>query len=434
MKKITLFLLLSCALVAASAEDWPQWRGPNFNGSTSEKNLPDKFAPDTAKWTLDLPGPGAATPVIVGNKVFLSTTDAQAQSLHALCIDASSGKILWNNKTGDGIRRDDRSNFAAPSPVADKDRVFFFYSNGALAAFDHSGKELWTRNIVKEFGEFAFQWTFSSTPLLANGKLYLQVLQRDVPVRGRARAEGKIESFILALDPATGKTLWRQVRPSEAVAESLESYSTPLPFEHNGRKEIVIAGGDCLTGHDPESGRELWRWGTWNPNKIPHWRLVPSPVAGGGLILACAPKKDPIYAIKAGGNGLLDDSAIAWKSDQVREISSDVPTPLFYQNDFFVLSDVRECISRVEPATGKVKWTRDLPGNKKFEASPTGADGKIYIMNFAGDVVVVDAAKGEILSTNKMGEDQDDLIRSTISVANGKLFIRTNKKLFAVGK
>lgn len=420
------------ASLSALAADWPQWRGPNFDGSSPEKDLPVKWTKESAAWTFDLPGPSASTPVILGDKVFLSTADGTEKTLHALCLDRKSGKQLWSVKAGDGINRDDRSNYSSPSPVADAERVFYFYGNGNLLALDHAGKELWTRSITKDYGDFAFQWTFSSSPLLHSGKLYLQVLQRNVPVHGKGRQNG--ESFLLALDPATGKTLWRQVRPSDAMSESLEAFSTPMPYEYNGRREILISGGDCLTGHDPETGNELWRWGTWNPNKIGHWRLVPSPIAGAGVILACAPKGDPVYAIKAGLAGSHPTSAAIWKTDQKREVSSDVPTPLFYDGDFFVLSDVRYNISRVEPATGNIKWTLDLPRRKKFEASPTGADGKIYLMNFGGDVVVVDAAKGEILSNIPMGDSSDDMTRSSIAVAQGQLFIRTNAKLFCVAK
>jgi outer membrane protein assembly factor BamB len=218
------------------------------------------------------------------------------------------------------------------------------------------------------------------------------------------------------------------------VAESLEAFTTPVPFEHNGRKEILLAGGDCLTGHDAATGKELWRWGTWNPTKIGHWRLVPSPVAGSGVILACAPKGDPIYAVKAGANGVVPQDDVAWKSEKQSKISSDVPTPAFYDGDFFVLSDVRKGLSRVEAKTGKVKWTIDTPGRKKYEASPAVADGKVYIINFAGDVTVVDAAKGEILRTIPMGEEGDDMTRSSIVISQGQLFVRTNKRLYCVGK
>jgi outer membrane protein assembly factor BamB len=417
----------------ARGEDWPQWRGPHFNGSSNEKGLPSSWSKETALWQAEMPGPSAATPIILGNQVFVSAANISDKTLHAICLDRKSGKVLWDKSVGEGIQRDEKSNFSSPSPVADGERVFFFYGNGTLVAFDHTGKQLWSRSITKDYGDFAFQWTFSASPTLYGGKLYVQVLQRNEPVHGKGRTDGPIDSFLLGLDPATGKTLWRQVRPCDAVAESHEAYSTPIPFESQGRKEILISGGDCLTGHDPETGKELWRWGTYNPRKIGHWRLVPSPAAGAGVVLACAPKGDPIYAIKLGGNGALADSAVAWKTDGKRELSADVPTPLFYDGDFFVLREMRPHLSRVNPANGEEKWSVDLPGSKKFEASPTGADGKIYAMNFAGDVVVVDANKGEVLSTVAMGEPGDDMTRSTIAVAHGQLFIRTNHKLYCIG-
>ncbi len=418
----------------ARAEDWPQWRGPHFNGSSMDKGLPSKWSKEDAVWKADMPGPSAGTPVIQGGHVFVSSTDKSDMTLHALCIDRKTGKVLWNKKTGDA-RLPDQMNatLASPSPVADANRVFFFYGEGTLTGFDHGGKELWSRSITKDYGTFAFQWTFGATPLLHGGKLYVEVLQRDVQVNGRGRPEGN-QSYLLALDPARGKTLWRHIRPSDARSESLEAYSTPIPFEHQGRKEILITGGDCISGHDPETGKELWRSPSWNPAKITHWRLVPSPVTGGGVVLACAPKNAPIYAFKAGLSGTVDDSAILWKSDQKPEITADVPTPLFYDGDFFVLRQDRAVLSRVVPTTGVVKWSCPLPGNRKYEASPTGADGKIYMMNFSGDVVVVDAAKGEVLSTIPMGESGDNHIRSTVSVASGQLLIRTNTKLFCIGK
>jgi outer membrane protein assembly factor BamB len=423
---LSLFIVSS-----AFGGDWAQWRGPNFNGSSPEKRLPTQWTKENVTWQLDLPGPSAGTPVIFGDKVFVTTSDDRTKTLHALCVDRKTGKILWNNKTGDGLNRDDKSNFASPSPIADADRAIFFYGNGALVAFDHAGKELWNRSITKDYGDFAFQWTFGSTPLLHKGKLYLEILQRDQPVHGKGKAGA--ESFLLAVDPASGKTLWKQIRPSEAMAESLEAYSTPIPFQANGREEILITGGDCITGHDPATGKELWRWGTWNPTRITHWRLVPSPVAGGGVVLACAPKNDPVYAIRVGGNGKLDDSAIAWKSES-KSVTSDVPTPAFSDGDFFIQSESRRMIWRVSPENGKVKWAVELPGRKRYEASPTVADGKIYTMDFGGNVVIVDATKGEVINTIAMGEANDDMTRSSISVAHGQIFIRTNNKLFCVGK
>ncbi len=417
------------------AENWPQWRGPLFNGATTETNLPSQWSKtENVLWSLALPGPSPATPIIWDNTVLVSSTDPGPKALLALAINRSDGKVLWQHQVSEGSGRDTRSSYASSSPTTDGKIAVFFYGNGALATFDFAGKQLWARNLQTDYGDFAFQWTYGASATLHQGKLYVQILQRDVPVNGYGRTDGPIESFILALDPATGKTLWRQVRPSDAVAESHEAYSTPIPFTHDGRPELLIAGGDCLTGHDPVTGKELWRWGTWNPRKIGHWRLVPSPVTGGGVILACAPKGDPIYAIKAGGVGTLGDAGIAWKSDQVREVTADVPTPLFYLGDFFVLSDVRKALSRVDPQTGKIKWTVRTPGDSKYEASPTGADGKIYLMNFRAQTAVVDAADGKILGQADMGEEGDDMTRSTISIARGEIFIRANRKLYCVGK
>lgn len=386
-------------------------------------------------WKAELPGPSAATPVVAGDSVFLSSANPSKDQLLAHAFDRRTGRERWNKKLGTGVRRDKLSNYASPSPVTDGKLVVFFYGNGKTAAFDFGGRELWSRDLAKDFGEFAFGWTFASSPLLHGGRLYYQVLQRDVPVQGRGKTDGPNESYILAVDPATGKELWRHIRPSDAVAESREAFTSPVPHVvPGGGEELLVVGGDCLSGHDPATGSEIWRWGTWNPKRLGHWRLVPSPVAGGGVILACAPKREPVYAIKAGGKGQLTDAAVAWVSEAQPDITSDVPTPLFYQGDFFILSDLRKTLARIDPATGKAKWIVPTPGKAKYEASPTGADGRVFLMNFAGEVAVLNAADGAILEVIPMGEEGDDQTRSTVVVSGGQIFIRTNKKLFCVGK
>ncbi|MHB1305787.1 MAG: outer membrane protein assembly factor BamB family protein [Limisphaerales bacterium] len=419
----------------AGAADWSQWRGPFANGSSTETNLPSAFSKsDQVRWVTDLPGPSAATPVVQGNQVFVSSTDRSDGALLAMAFDRHTGREQWRNRTGERSQRDDRSNFASSSPVASGDHVFFFYASGDLFAFDLQGKPVWHRNLCADYGEFAFLWTFASSPLLSDGQLYIQVLQRDVPVNGRGKTDGPIASYLLALDPATGKELWKATRPSDAVGESFEAYSTPVPFTFEGRKELLVIGGDCLTGHDPKDGRELWRWGTWNPNKISHWRLVPSAVSGSGLILAAGPKNAPVFAIRAGGQGKLDDQAIAWSTASDKTITADVPTPLFYQGDFFILSDLRKTLTRLEAASGQVRWQIETPGSAKYEASPTGADGRIYLQNFKGEVVVVEAADGRLAHQTSLGESGDDRIRSSVVPAHGQLFVRTNQKLFCFGQ
>jgi len=429
---ITLSVLLTVSITRA--DNWPQWRGPNFNGSSTEKNLPAEFSKsNNVAWRAALPGPAGATPAIFGDRVFVNSIDATKKSRVALCLDRKTGAVLWQQEVGPGVTQDDKSNFASPSPVTDGQVVYFYYGNGELVCFDMDGQKIWSRNIQKDHGAFAYQWTYSASPLLHGGKLYLQVLQRNVAVNGRGGAQN--DSYLLALDPKTGKDLWKHIRPSEAAAESLEAFSTPVPFTHNGRAEILITGGDCITGHNPDTGKELWRWGTWNPTKIGHWRLVPSPVAGAGVALACGPKNAPVFAVKLGGNGTLPDSAIQWQSTD-RDVTSDVPTPLFYNGKFFILNGGKKKILCVEPADGKVVWSGDLPSRAVFESSPTAADGKIYMMDHRGHVFVVSAATDgfKLLSSAAMGDEGDNNLRSSIAISQGQVFVRTGKSLYCLGK
>jgi outer membrane protein assembly factor BamB len=435
VKHLALLTYVLTAASAAHAGDWPQWRGPQFNGSSQERNLPSHWSKsENIAWITDLPGEAASTPVIGGKWVFLSGVDPAKDMLQAMCIERTSGKLLWSHDVAKGIRQDARSTYASASPVTNSKIAIFFYGNGDLVCFDAEGHRRWARNVQNDFGPFAFGWTFSSSPVLYEGKLYLQVLQRNVPVRGRGLTDRANESYLLAMEPETGKTLWRVVRPSEAVMESREAFTTPMPFECQGRKELLIAGGDALSGHDPATGQLLWRWDTWNPKRVPDWRLITSPIAGDGIVLACAPKRNPIYAVKSGGAGVLDDRAVAWVSREAKELTSDVPTPAFYDGDFFVLSDQRKCLSRVEPQTGKIKWTISTPSTAKYEASPLAADGKIYIISFAGDAAVINAANGETLYTVSMDEPVDnEVVRASIVAAYGQLFIHTTRKLYCVG-
>lgn len=437
MRKYSIFVVFMLAGVSAAfGGDWANWRGPYYNGSTDEKNLPTSWSQtEGIAWSADLPGCSAATPIIKDDKVFLSGIDADRDMLIAMCFDRTDGKQLWQHDIAKGIGRDRRSTYAAGSAVTDGRLVVFLYGSGDLACFDVDGQRKWVRKIQDDYGEFAFLWTYGCSPALVDGRVYVQVLQRDVPVRGRGLIDRKNESYLLAVNPETGKTLWRHIRPSKARAESFEAFSTPIPFSYKGREELLIAGGDALTGHDLKTGEELWRWETYNPRRVPSWRLVPSPVAGGGVILVCAPKNAPIYAIKAGGIGLLKESDIAWVSEDVLEVTSDVPTPAFYEGDFFVLSDLRKSLSRVEPKTGKVKWMIRTPGDSKYEASPLAADGKIYIINQSGDTAIIDAANGDVLKVIDMDRASGrEVVRASIAASYGQLYIRTTRKLYCVGK
>jgi outer membrane protein assembly factor BamB len=423
---VTTALILSAQL--AFADNWPGLRGPNQDGSSGESGLPATFSKtENVKWVVDLPGPSGSTPAIWGDHVFVSSADPATKKLHAMCFDRKSGKLLWDKTVADGFKQDDRSNLAGPSPATDGERVYFFYGTSDLVAFDFSGKQLWQRNIQKDYGSFAFLWTFSTSPLVHDGILYMQVLQRDVSFEawGRkvGRPDGKNDSYLLALKPETGEELWKVVRPSKAKAESLEAFTTPVIYDG----QLLITGGDCITGHDIKSGKELWRWGTWNPERIGHWRLVPSPVGGGGVALACAPKKNPIYAVNLGSGEL------AWTSSD-KEVSSDVSTPAFYKGDFYIINSDRQSLCSVAP-DGEVHYAKRIESNSKIEASPTVADDKIYAINHKGEAFVfATGPEYKLLHKTEMGEGKDGEIRSTIAVAGGNLFIRTDTKLYCIGK
>lgn len=409
-----------------------------MNGSTTESGLPEKFSPtENVKWSIDMPGISAAVPIVCGDRVFLSTVDEAAGNVVAWCVDRNDGKTIWRHVVAEGTKKDDKSNFAAPSPVTNGETVLFFYSNGLLIAFDMAGAERWRINVQEKYGEFAFGWTFSSSPLIHDGRVLFQLLQRDVEANGFGKPEGN-ESVLIAFDLESGEEVWRVDRPSEAVMESREAFTSPVIQEIDGENQLLVVGGDCLTGHDPVSGEEKWRWGTWNPGREPFWRLVPSPVAGGGVVLACAPKKNPVYGIKP-GKGVLGDSNLAWVSD-VDDVSSDVPTPVFYDGHFYILNgnSARPAISCVEPKSGKVVWSESLAGYQEkkatFEASPTAGDGKIYLMNHLGQVFVIKAGeKFEMLHHVAMGGNEQRVARSSIALAGGDLFVRTDTKLFCIG-
>jgi outer membrane protein assembly factor BamB len=420
-------LILGVLFSRAGAADWPQWRGPHFNGSSDAKSLPEKLDSSTQLWKAELPGTGSGTPIVWGERIFLTGIDPGSKALLAMCVSRKDGKVLWSKKLGVGFQQNNRNDMASPSPVTDGKTVWFYYATGDLVAFDVDGNQKWARNIQKDYGEFYVQWIYASSPLLYDGKLYIQVLQRDVPPKGPATSDKPADSYLLAIDPETGKDLWRVVRPNQAVAESKESYATPVPYEHDGKAEILLAGGDCVTAHDPQTGKELWRCGGWNPEKIPHWRLVASASATDGLVFACPPKKGAVFAIKDGLEGDVTKSGVAWKNPQ---ITSDVCVPLIYRGKMYLLDGDKKQLYRVEPKTGEVLNSVALGGRSVFRASPTGADGKIYCMNEAGDVSVISADKLEILSTAKLGGTAN---RATIAVADGSVFIRTGQTLYAFG-
>jgi outer membrane protein assembly factor BamB len=421
---LTAVCLFGLAAVSCRAENWPQWRGPFLNGSTTETGLPDTFSKtENVLWSAALPGASSATPIIWDDAVFINSPDADG-NLVLLCLDLQTGKVRWQKQVSEGNKVKGRNNSCSPSPVTDGTTVWTLFGTGDLAAFDYSGKEIWARHLTKEFGPFIFNWIYGSSPLLYKGRLYVEVLRR-----------GPAESFLLCMDPSTGSTIWRHVRPTDAIEESQEAYTTPMPCECGGQTQIIVAGGDYVTGEDAATGEELWRGGGLrNYNALSAGRLVPSPLVADGMIFVCGCKRNPFLAFRQCGSGDITSSGLAWSD---RKDTTDCVTPLFYQDKVFMLDGDKQIMVCFEPTSGEVKWRQPLGMHEIFRASITGADGKLYCLSERAKVVVLSAADGKVLSTIDMGGDDpsgEGLSHATIAAAHGCLFVRTTGRLYCIGK
>jgi outer membrane protein assembly factor BamB len=436
MNRKTIGALLCCALIQATgalAENWPQWRGPSLNGSTKETNLPDKWSTtENVLWTTPMPGPSHATPVVWEDVVFVTSPD-QNKDLWLFCLDRKTGKERWKKQVGTGDKTIGRNNMASPSPVTDGKTVFAMFGTGHLAAYDFSGKELWARNLVKEGGKFSIMWIYGSSPMLYKDRLYVQVLQQNPVPPGYSHVQDgrpTREAYLLCVDPKTGKDIWKHLRPTDAVGESQEAYSTPMPSEVNGKTEIVVVGADYVTGHDANDGTELWRGGGWDTIHKQDYRLVPSPLIADGLVIVSGPKRQPVFAFRDGLTGDITQKGLAWT---YKDYPTDCPTPLFYQGKIFLLDGDKQMMTCLQPKDGKVLWQQSMGIRQVFRASPTGADGKLYCFSEHATAIVMDAKDGKVLNKIPM-ELGSESTHATIAASHGCLFIRGAKNLYCIGK
>ena len=428
--RVCSIVFAGCLLIglASNAENWSQWRGPLLNGSTAETNLPSTWSKtENVVWVTPLPGKSGATPIVWGNSVFVPSPDPE-KKLQLLCINRDTGTVRWKREVGSGDREIGKNNMASCSAVTDGTLVYTIFGTSDFAAFDFEGKEIWHRQLKEEFGTFAVLFLYGASPLLYQGKLYVPLMQRDPPTYGHAKDERPDrKSFLICLDPATGKTLWARERTSHAPEEAMEAYTTPVPMPGPSGGEIVLAGADCVTAHRPDNGEELWRFAGLNLRKNPGGRIVPSPVVTPGQVFACGPKREMLVALRADSPSLPDQERVSWKTTQY---VPDVCTPLLYQGKLFVLDGDRQTMTCYQPTTGEKVWQGKLGIREIFYASPTGADGKIYCFSEEGTAVVLSAGdQFEVLATISMGEGPSN---SSIVAAQGALFIRTGKNLYCI--
>jgi outer membrane protein assembly factor BamB len=401
--------------VAIEAENWPQWRGPQLNGLSAERGLPLTWSTgENVAWTLTLPAFSGSTPIVWGERIFLNTADGDELQLWA--VDRARGDVLWKRPLGGGNVKMRKQNMSSPSPVTDGRRVWVMTGTGILKAFDFDGKEIWSRDVQKDYGPFGLNWGYASSPLLHEDALYVQVLhgmKTDDP------------SYVLRMDKATGKTVWRVERPTDAIRESPDSYATPALLRYGNNVEIVVVGGDVVTGHDPRTGEELWRSGGLNPENNPAYRIVASPVVHSGIVYAPT-RERPLLAIKSGGRGDITGSHRLWSFDR----GPDVPTPVTDGQYFYAITD-RGVVHVLDAKTGAIVYGPERLRPGTYSSSPVLADGRVYVTNEDGLTSVLKAGpKFEVLAENAL----DDYCLSSPAISEGQIFIRTTGRLWAIGQ
>jgi outer membrane protein assembly factor BamB len=476
---VTMFVLaVGVGSASGVAQHWPHWRGPSHDGVSTETNLPVSWGAECAApassgqdlsepseptsgpsvslaqppqgrgggrgggrgegrplvsvacnnivtknvaWRLPLPAYSGSTPIIWGNTIFLNVaTGANTGVIELWSIDRVKQSVNWKRPLADSNNMQRKQNMSSPSPVTDGKLVWVMTGLGTLKAFDFAGKEIWARDIQADYGAFGLNHGYASSPLLKNNALYVQVLhgmKTDDP------------SYVLKIDTATGKTVWRVERPTPAVNESPDSYTTPAWIEENGRAELIVTGGDVVSSHDPATGKEYWRADVLNPQRGGAYRIIASPTIVNGLIIAPT-RNNPMVAMRPGGSGDVAASHVVWSFAQ----GPDVPTPVSDGKLLYVVRDGGVAFA-LDVKTGATVYgpVRLPPGT--YSASPILADGKIYVTTEEEGITTVYKAgpEFEILSSNKLLEDCSPYCLSTVAISEGQLFIRTSSYLWAIG-
>ncbi|HWT01039.1 MAG TPA: PQQ-binding-like beta-propeller repeat protein [Pyrinomonadaceae bacterium] len=422
-------------LATAPDANWPQWRGPGSTGVSAEKNLPVEWsATKNLKWKAAVPGRGHSSPIVWGNKVFLTTAiegeavpGAKApthmsegevfkhpdsvgadrkHTFKVLAYDKETGKLLWEQTAYTGTPYDDRhrkSSFASSTPSTDGRHVYAYFGSEGLFAYDMNGKLAWKADLGN-FGTVGMG-TGTSPVLYEN----LVILQCD-------EEEGKA-SFIVALDKKSGKEVWRTARKVQV------SWATPILVRAGKRTELIASGTEFIISYDPATGKELWR------TKGVESNAIPTPVAADETVFVVAGYPAKIaMAIRLGGAGEIPATNILWK---YAKGTAYVPSPILYDGYLYLTTD-RGILTALDAKTGKVVYEGGrVPIPATFTASPVAFDGKILLTSEDGDTFIVKAGpQHEVLRTNSL----DEPVYASPALADGKIFIRGEKNLYCIGK
>jgi outer membrane protein assembly factor BamB len=403
-------------VAAPGAENWPQWRGPAGDGISTETKLPAEWsATKNVAWTLPLPGMSGATPAVWKDRIFLTSEDGN--DIVLLCV-SSKGKELWKRKLGTGKRRYMRGegNNSSASPCTDGKHVYAFTGTGDLACFDFTGKEVWHFNVQDRYGRFRIQHGMHVTPLLHGDRLYLSLLHSN-------------GWWVIALNKADGKEVWKVKRKSDARAECEQAYASPVLW-HKGKDEyLVVHGNDYATAHRLKDGSEIWRLGDLNDKENYHFtlRFVATPVATADLIVVPTAKGGPVVGVKPTAKGLIKSGGDAEQWRLARG-TPDVPSPLV-QGGLVYLCGERGILTCLDAKTGKPQYKPQRLHPARYRASPVYADGKVYLTARDGTVTVIKAGpKFEVLATNKLNDD----LTASPAISGGRIYLRGWKALYAI--
>lgn len=410
-----LHLAFGQALAAEDGANWPQWRGPQANGSTTQGNYPVKWDSTNVLWKTPLPGKGCSTPIVWARKIFLTAPIKGQDAVLAFDWD---GKPLWERTLGaEQAGKRQNSSGSNPSPVTDGGPVYVYFKSGTLAALDFEGKVLWQTNLVTGFGAESLFWDQGTSPVLSRGCVVIARMHHG-------------DSWLAAFDKATGQMRWKTARNYETAVEGDNSYTTPLVIGKGSKQLIVTWGGEHVTAHAAADGKLVWSCGGFNTKSMSYWPTVASPLIANENVLVAYGRADrgqpQLHAIKLGGAGDVTTTHHVWK---VEDAGTFVPTPAVYQGRVYIVRDRGE-VECLDPASGKALWRGALPkGGASFYSSPVIADGKLYAARDDGTVFVARIeGKFEVVAENKMGEQ---IIASPVPVAN-RLLIRGDHHLFCI--